>query len=228
VTWAQEVLDALGGRAAWDGVQTVRFAFTVSRHDTVLTQRTHYWDKAHGRDRIDGTTRAGKAFVCLANLDGRLADTYLDGAKLTGQDSVTWADRAYGMWVNDSYWLFMPYKMLDAGVHLADVGDTTEVGVRYHRVRLTFDHVGLTPGDTYWVYINPTSHMVEKWAYILQGESPPPMVWWWEDWRKVGPLMLAATRRSPNEPTRIELRDLAYFAQLPASAFMSPAPVVTK
>ncbi len=225
VEWATELLGALGGQAAWDALRCVRFAFTVARNDTVLAQRTHYWDKAAGRERVEGTAKTGKRFVCLVDLGTKSAESWVDAQKQTGADSVLWAGRAYALWVNDSYWLFMPYKMLDPGVTLADASDTTEVGVRYHRLHLTFAHVGLTPGDTYWAYVNATSHMMEKWAYVLQGEPSPPAVWWWEDWRKVGPLLLAPRRRSPTEAVTIEFRDLAYLPAAPAGLFTSPAPV---
>ena len=33
---------------------------------------------------------------------------------------------AYGTWVNDTYWLLMPYKMKDPGVMLAHDGEPKE------------------------------------------------------------------------------------------------------
>ncbi len=220
--WTRALMDALGGQNAWDSLRVVRWTFAAVRNDTVLNARTHYWDKATMRDRVEYTRRDSTRVVSLVDLTTRTARTWANGALLAGEDSTKAAERAYGMWVNDSYWCFAPFKMRDAGVTLTDAGDTLEVGVRYHRVRLTFDHVGLTPGDTYWFYLNATSGMMEKWAFVLEGEQPPPNVWWWNDWKKVGPIWLAATRRNPASPVRLEMRDLAYFAHPPDAAFTSP------
>lgn len=226
VQYAAQLLDAMGGQAAWDTLGTVRFAFTVSRNDTVLTARTHYWDKRGSRDRIEGVNRAGAHFCVLADLTTKQAQTWVDGVRQTGADSTKWADRGFGLWTNDSYWLFMPYKLRDPGVTLHDDGDTLEVGVRYHRVHLTFGPVGLTPGDTYWAYINASTHMMEKWHYVLQGEDHDQGTWWWDDWKQVGPIRLSPMRRNGMaDPVRIELRDLAYLGRLPARAWISPDPV---
>ena len=34
-------------------------------------------------------------------------------------------DDAHGAWINDSYWLVMPYKLLDPGVRLRHLGERT-------------------------------------------------------------------------------------------------------
>lgn len=226
VEYAVQLLDAMGGKAAWDALETFRFAFTYSHNDTVLTSRTHYWDKRGSRDRIEGINRAGARFCILSDLTSKQARTWVDGVQQTGADSAKWADRGFALWTNDSYWLFMPYKLRDPGVTLHDDGDTLEVGVRYHRVRLTFGHVGLTPGDTYRAYINASTHLMEKWQYSLEGEEHQQGTWWWDDWKQVGPILLSPLRRNgAGEPDRIELRDLAYVGRLPASAWASPDPV---
>ncbi len=226
VRYASEMMDALGGQAAWDSLGVVRFAFVVTKGDTVLTSRTHYWDKRHGRNRVEGTNRAGQRYCVVTDIATRQGHAWVDGVAQAGADSASWADRGFALWTNDSYWLCMPYKLRDPGVTLHDDGDTLEVGVRYHRVRLTFDHVGLTPGDTYWAYINAASHVMEKWRYVLEGPDHDEGLWWWDDWKQVGPIRLAPMRRDGHGgPRRIEFRDLAYLGTLPASAWSSPAPV---
>ena len=78
---------------------------------------------------------------------------------------------AYGRFINDSYWLLMPLKMQDPGVNLDYDGEATRDGETYDVIKLTFDHVGLTPGDTYWVFVNRKTHLVDRWEYILQDEG---------------------------------------------------------
>src|SRR5438876_620493 len=71
---------------------------------------------------------------------------------------------AHGAWINDSYWFLMPYKLRDPGVTLkydGEVKDSTTAAV-YDRLALSFENVGMTPGDRYWVYVNRANHRVEK------------------------------------------------------------------
>ncbi len=226
VRHAADMLAAMGGQKAWDTLGTIRFAFTAVRGDTVVSSRTHYWDKRTSRDRIEGVTRAGARYCILADLAAKQAQSWVDGVRQAGADSTKWADRGFALWTNDTYWLFMPYKLRDPGVVLHDDGDTLEVGVRYHRVRVTFDHVGLTPGDTYWAYINASTHLMEKWHYVLEGDDHDAGTWWWDGWTQVGPLLLSPMRRNgEGGPQHIELRDLAYFGTLPARAWTSPDPM---
>src|SRR5262245_38752637 len=80
-------------------------------------------------------------------------------------------ETGYGRFINDTYWLLMPLKMRDPGVNLDYDGEKKIGKQTYDVVKLTFDNVGLTPGDTYWVYVNRETHLIDQWEYILQGEA---------------------------------------------------------
>ena len=59
-------------------------------------------------------------------------------------------DNAYAAWINDSYWVVMPYKLQDPGVKLTYTReDKTEDGKDAHVLTMTFDSVGLTPQNKY-------------------------------------------------------------------------------
>lgn len=83
-------------------------------------------------------------------------------------------ETGYGRFINDTYWLLMPLKMRDPGVNLDYEGEKTIGKQTYDVVKLTFDNVGLTPGDTYWVYVNRETHLIDRWEYILEGEASKP------------------------------------------------------
>lgn len=80
-------------------------------------------------------------------------------------------ETGYGRFINDTYWLLMPLKMRDPGVNLDYDGEKKIDKQTYDVVKLTFDKVGLTPGDTYWVYVNRDTHLIDRWEYILEGEA---------------------------------------------------------
>ena len=141
---ADRVMNALGGQEAWDGTRFLRFGFGSER-DGKFVGRTHTWDKWTGRYRVEGE-RDGARFIILMNVNTREGSAWRDGKKVEGAELKTQLERGYGMWVNDTYWLLMPYKMKDPGVILTSAGEEKGAnGVLYDKVKLTFDNVGLTP-----------------------------------------------------------------------------------
>ena len=50
-----------------------------------------------------------------------------------------------GQWINDTYWLVMPFKLKDSGVTLKYVGDgKTQAGDDADVLAMTFKNVGVT------------------------------------------------------------------------------------
>ena len=90
-------------------------------------------------------------------------------------------------------------------------------------MRLTFDNVGLTPKDKYWAYVNRKTGLVDKWEFVLKGESKPPSPFTWEGWKKYGNVMLAPERKNPKDGTRIYFPVLEVKESLPDAVFTDPA-----
>lgn len=95
------------------------------------------------------------------------------------------AARAWSTWVNDSYWLLAPAKLMDEGVLRAidEQGD----------LQLRFDGVGVTPGDAYSLSVDPETHRVTAWTFTL--ENGRNGAFSWSEHQSFGPLELS-TRRS--------------------------------
>ena len=219
---ANQVMQALGGKEAWDSTHYLRFTFAG--------RRTHHWDKWTGRHRVEGQTPEGKKYVVLENINTHQGEAWLDGKKVEGDELKTWLDRGYGAWVNDTYWLLMPYKLQDPGVNLTYEGTEQLDGNTYDKLHLSFGNVGLTPGDEYWAWINRDTHLMDRWAYLLQaapGEqrAAEPTPWRWQGWQKYGKIMLSPTRAQVTGDRKLELGDIAVFDTLPHSVFTSPDPV---
>ncbi len=222
---ADRVMDALGGKEAWDKTRFLRFGFGSER-DGKFMGRTHTWDKWTGRYRVEGETREGERFVILMNLNTRAGSAWLNGRPLEGDAFNQQLERGYGMWVNDTYWLLMPYKMKDPGVILSYAGEEKGAsGAMYDKVKLTFDNVGLTPKDTYWVWVNRDTGMVDRWDFVLKGEAAPPTTFLWTGWKKYGGIMLAGERMNPAEGRKLLLPDIAVLESVPDSVFTSPDPI---
>ena len=219
VAVADSMLQAMGGQAAWDATHYIHFSF--------LGRRTHTWDKWTGRHRLEGKTKEGESYVVLDNINTHEGTAYLDGKQVEGDKAQEMVKNAYGAWVNDTYWLLMPYKMKDPGVNLGYDGQDQIEGKSYDKLTLTFGQVGLTPGDHYWAWINRDTHLMDRWAYLLQDEprDAAPTVWLWQGWRRYGNIMLAPMRVQPGSDKKLELSDIQVLDQVPDSVFTSPAPV---
>ena len=223
VELARGVLDAMGGEEAWQATRFIRFNF--------FGFRLHHWDRHTGRHRLEGKSREGDSYLVLHDVHTREGRVWVNGEEVAGESQAEWLERAYGAWINDTYWLVMPYKLLDPGVNLAYDGSEELDGVTYDKLKLTFDGVGLTPGDTYWAYIGRDSGLMERWAYFLQDweAGREPTHWQWLDWGRYGGVMLSPRRVNPDPENGREtmLSELAVLDHLPDSAFTSADPVST-
>ncbi|MEO5987659.1 MAG: hypothetical protein ABIU54_02060 [Candidatus Eisenbacteria bacterium] len=218
---AQQVLKALGGRERWDALKGLNWSFGSSVGDTVRSTRRHHWDKHTGAHRVEGVNRAGQKFVFIHTLgDTTQGLAWFDGVAVAPDSARKLAQRANLLWVNDSYWFLMPYKLLDPGVNLKYDGEVTEGGKRFEKLDMTFGAVGLTPGDHYWVFVNAKSHRVERWEFILQNQPPPPNRSSWEGWEEHGGLWFPTSHRE--ERTNVFTNTIETVREFPAGTFTAP------
>jgi hypothetical protein len=223
VAVAERVMQALGGEGAWNATRYLRFDFAVDRGGKTVMRRAHTWDKWTGRYRVEGKDKDGRDVVVAMNLNTRQGSATVAGAPLAGAELAQALETGYAWWVNDAYWLLMPYKMRDPGVVLTLAGRETKGG-EWDKVLLTFEGVGLTPKDRYWVYVNAKTGLVDRWEFVLKGEKTPPVPFDWKGWKAYGRIQLADDRVSPKDGTRIHFPVLDAPATLPDEAFALAAP----
>lgn len=222
---ADQVLQALGGSDAWQQTRFLRFDFGVEAEGKLRPPRSHWWDKYTGRYRLEGKTPEGDPYLVLMNVNTKEGSAWLKGAKLEGEEAKKYLERAYGAWVNDTYWLLVPYKLKDGGVLLADGGEEKKGDDAWDKVVLTFDNVGLTPKDKYWLFVNRKTNLIDRWDFVLKGESVPPSTFEWKGWKRYGKIMLSPERVDPASGRKIVFPVLAAPETMPDSVFTSNEPV---
>ncbi len=207
----KQMWQALGGIENWREVGYLSFHWLVEREAKDIADFRHDWDRFGNRYRVEGTNRDGQHFVVIFNTESRQGQTYLDGAQVEVDSTKRkLLDMAYGRFINDSYWLIMPYKLQDPGVVLSYEGEEDWNGKQFDVIKVTFEQVGLTPGDTYWAYIDKEDRLMKKWEYHLQGWEPERERGGsaWTQWQQFGDIKLALSRPFNSGSGRIYFKDV--------------------
>ena len=207
---AEATIEAMGGMDEWND----RRYFVWD-----IFGESHYWDKWNGDFRWEADS-----LTVLMNIESKTGDAWIDGSKVddSAQEKQI-LDRAYQRWVNNSYWVIMPFKLLDPGVMLDYVGmDTSAAGEVSDVIEMTFENVGLTPQNKYHVYVDRTSGMVCQWEYYrTRDDREPSIVNPWNDWKEYNGVWMSTGRGPERSPvTNVSLPD-----ELPRSVFTDPGPV---
>lgn len=179
---ADEVFRASGGDV-WPDVERIRFTFVVEQDGKPVTQAEHDWDVKRGTDTV---TWNGKTVT----------------VNLTGPHETDEQKAAFQRWTNDSYWLLAPIKVKDPGVHAERRGTQSIDGKEHEVLHLSFDGVGLTPGDQYDLYVDPETHLVRAWDYMPNPEKKVRSTW--EDYENFNGLVLSTKHRIGDRTIRFQ------------------------
>jgi hypothetical protein len=179
VAIADVVMHNLGGRGNWDAVQCLAWE---------IFGRTHLWNKWTGDYRLED----GELLVIMNVNDGG-GRAWTNGVELDGEEKTAALERGLAVWINDSYWVFMPYKLKDTGVTLKYAGESkTPDGRAADVLVLTFRDVGETPENRYEVYVDQATGMVSHWAYFENAtDTEPGITSDWNNWTEFGGIMIA-------------------------------------
>ena len=181
---ADKVMLAMGGREAWDKTRYLSWNF--------FGRRDHVWDKWTGDVRIE---EPANKLIVLMNINTKEGQVQKNGALMT--DSADYfLQKGYEWWINDAYWLVMPFKLKDSGVTLKYLReDTTQSGTRADVISMSFQEVGVTPENIYEVWIDTDSKLITQWAYYPDSSSlEPRFITPWKDYSEYNGVLLSGNR----------------------------------
>jgi hypothetical protein len=212
---ADATMAAMGGADAWARTRFVAWNFFGRRH--------LLWDRHRGMARVEfPASGADPAAVVVTSVQAPEGRAWLGGRPVTDPEALTdLLRRGHATWINDSYWLVMPYKLKDPGVTLRYVGTAAMADGRDAEVlELTFRDVGLTPQNKYRVYVAADSGLVEQWDfYGTADQTEPNFSTPWHDWKRYGEILLSGDRGER------DLTDIEVLDDVPLETFESPEPV---
>ncbi|MDZ7269842.1 MAG: hypothetical protein ONB48_21375 [candidate division KSB1 bacterium] len=193
---ARQVMNALGGIQNWEKTTELAFDFVVSSEGTEVTRRHHVWNRrTNGYLLSWNDSRNGSAYrLAFDNIYQKTGTVSIDGRTPADSTVRQMLERGYALFINDTYWLIMPFKLFDPGVNLREMPAEKSEGKRVRVLHLSFAGVGLTPGDQYWLAIDPVSFRIQSWRYQL--ESGREGGYFWQDYKAFGAVTLSLRRVS--------------------------------
>jgi hypothetical protein len=210
VSIANEVMKALGGRKNWNKARFFTWNF--------FGEQRHFWDRQTGDIRIESLS---SNLIILMNVHSKKGKVFVNGQEITQADSLKkYMDMGVQMWENDSYWLVMPFRLIEPGVMLKYLDeDVAQTGETADVIEVSFTSGPFT-GKKYLVYVDKVNRFVIQWSiYSKADNEDPTLVTGWSDYEKYHNIWLASGRG------RHEITDIAVVDSFPAHTFTAPQPV---
>ena len=194
---ADSIMHVMGGRENWDKTRFISWNFWGNRNLV--------WDKFDGRVRIENPK---DSIIYLTNINTGEGRVQIKGVELTEPDSLKkMLKKAKSTWINDSYWLVMPFKLKDSGVTLKYIGEDTLKGPQlYNVMQLTFKQVGDTPNNKYTLYVDIKDKLIRHWSFYSDASMDTaswirPM----DNYQKYGSIFLSADRSDTGGPRNVKV-----------------------
>lgn len=217
------MVEAMGGRRAWERARFFDFIWAVER-GTRVVERRHVWDRWTGRYKLIAPIGEGQEMVAVFNANTKAGDVWIDGVKLTGDSAAALLDRAHAIYINDAYWFLMPFKWRDPGVNLRHLGTATDsTGKEWEKIELTFEGVGRTPENRYNAYLDPTTHLLGWWEHFRRRDDTDVNARsLWTQWEQRGPITVSLNRPFIGSEGRIYFPRAIIATEVDERAFAAP------
>lgn len=175
---------------AWSRTMAVRWK---------LPGRHHLWDRARGLARVEWRKNR-----VLLHVDGKKGRAWHDGVEVSGdKEKQKLIDKAYALFINDSFWLNPVVKAFDDGTSRARGTVDGKAAVL-----VSYASGGLTPGDKYLWILDDDGRPVawRVWVHILPVGG---MQFSWEGWTKLGTGAWVATVHKVLGANIVPIEDVA-------------------
>lgn len=202
---AKRMISAMGGDENFEVTNFIGWTF--------FGIRKLIWDKQNDRVRVDYLK---KELTIITSLNSEKTKLFINGSEITDADSlIKYSTRGKRIWANDSYWLLMPFKLLDEGVTLKYLKDTLLNNTNTSILEMTFDNVGFTPENKYWIYVDMNSYLITQWDFFDKyTDTIPEFSNTWGDYKKYDKLLISGDRGVEGK-----LEDIYVVDEMPAAIF---------
>lgn len=198
---ADSIMKYHGGRQAWDDARFIHWNF--------FGARTLTWDKHESRVRID-VPKDNMVYLLdyseeeLSGKVRKLGDAVTDPSAL--QEALS---SAYGMFINDAFWLVQQFKLKDAGVTLKMVDEQVDpqAGRPSFVIDQTFEQVGNTPQNRYRLFVDKVTYRINTWQFFRNAEDTEPAIETpWDGYYPHGDLLISTDRGERFQLTEVSVK----------------------
>ena len=190
----EKIWNGAGGKKTWQESRFITFVFNAQKAGKTISRRSHLWDRYTGDYRFETRTPRSENLLVLFNVNNQKGKSFINGKLLSDSLSTVQIKKAYSYFINDSYWLLAPVKLEDEGVNVT-LQDPEDIdGTSCEVLHVNFDKVGLTPGDQYWLYVDPENGQIKRWKFLLEGKKEPG-IFNWTNYKDLGGGLKLSTRK---------------------------------
>lgn len=191
------------GLGSFEQIDAIRYTFNA-QFPGVDRSRSWIWEPKTDRVTYEGKDKSGnpvKVSYLRSQIESQSAEV---------KDNI---DPGF---VNDQYWLLLPFhvswdgsaKVEDGGAQPLPLGkgSATKVAVKYPP-----DGGGYAPGDTWDLYLGADGR-IEEMVYHRGGSAKPGLVMaTWADYKKAGPLLVSLDHRgtADGQPLHVSFSNVA-------------------
>ncbi|MDO6803586.1 hypothetical protein Q4595_14125 [Wenyingzhuangia sp. 1_MG-2023] len=182
---AHKVIETMGGEENWNNVHYIQWDFG---------KRKLYWNKWTGDVRVEAPK---DGLTVLVNINTNLGKAFKNKELITDEKQTKkLVNQAKKWWINDSYWLTMPWKMLDPGVTLKYIRkDKLPDGHSADVLQMTFENVGVTPQNKYEIYVDKKEHLIKQWSFFSNfNDEKPKFTKPWDNYQPIENVLLSFNR----------------------------------
>lgn len=232
---ADGAIKALGGRRVLASPRILTFDFVIENAGRSVVRRTHTWDRATGRYRLEGIAENGLEFVTLFNLNTRQGQAF--SGKTTTKEQLRPVpdprqplEAAYRDFQSDTAWLLGIFRLRDPGVELAYAGQELLGGRPFDVLSATASGpaLGTLPGRQNWVYLDSGTGRPFAWATVPEGQQAR-VTYLISHWQTVDKWTLPTRLDRLGSPWSIRFANLLGMVSIVDNVFDSvSAPLVRK
>jgi len=222
---------AAHGADAWETLPYLRFDFAVEGGGQTQVVARNLWNRGTGAYRTELPDTLGTVIIVETNASSPgdvSGQVFQKGEEVTGDAKADLLSKGYQRFINDTYWLLAPLKVLDEGVNRSYLPDSSDA--EHDVLHLTFGDVGLTPDDEYWLYVDKETGQLDRWAFRLQSmaDDAAPAAFDWTAYKTLnvpgGAVRLA--ERHDGGGRAILTNNLSAPSSVPEDAFTAPEPML--
>jgi len=160
----------------WNKTKVIQWTFGMGK-------RAHIWDRERKFDYI--TWDNHEVWINLVTKKGIVN---LDGVLVEGEEAQEYLDKAWGYWINDSFWLNPIGKFYDDGATRTLVEYKGDTGLE-----VSYSKGGLTPGDSY-LWLVDSDGLPQAWKLWVSIIPVKGLEFSWEGWQKMHSGVMIATK----------------------------------